>query len=158
MRRNKWFIAVNTQDDNVLSRIIEYGREKDSDYSSSDEITWDDCAFRHWSDNVSWNPTNLVSLISTKFPDLIFSMEYAGDDGTGKMFIHNGSIIYENEIWKNPPFPSITLLKKALLLKLKKSESKRLEEEKKKAAKELADKKAQIKQLEDKIKQIKASL
>ena len=147
---NKWCVTVDTDNQNTLSDIRRFGRNKDLDRVKT-EPTWDDCVFQHWSLQMKWNPIELVKIISVEFPVNVFSVEYNGDFGVGRIFILNGKAINANDVWLTPPFPSVALVKKSFDVQAER-EALKLKEMKDKIA---AEKEAKIKSLEEELRKLK---
>jgi hypothetical protein len=148
---NRWRIDVNTNDENTIQEIKDFGVSKDNDKTT----TWYGFAFRKWCEHTKWDPVDLLISISKNFPKLIFSAAYSGDYGTGKVFIFNGKTIEASEIWINPPFPNLVLLRKSLVSKEKRDAAKKLAENQAREAKEIAAKEARIKALESELEALK---
>lgn len=150
---NKWRIDVAVTDAHTVKCVLESGRELDP--SKSTKPTWDEFAFRKWSEHTKWDPCDLLLLLSKQYPNLIFSAQYSGDYGTGKIFFFNGEDIEACEIWVPPAFPMLPLLKKALAAKKKRQAAQMVQLQKEAAEKAAAADRARIKALEDELKTLK---
>jgi|GEM_PF-6803332 hypothetical protein len=143
---NKWYVAVNAFDAEVISRIKSVGRQLDVlDAGADADDHWDDFCFEKWSISSKYDPTPLIQKISKEFPSLIFSISYKGGYGTGKNFIYQGEEIEEKEVFPRPEFPFVSVLKKAIKAK----------NEKTLIAKEASAKQKRIKELEAELTALK---
>lgn len=152
---NRWYVDVNVTDQNTVEKIIEKGRQIDKEKFHSRSL-WDLFVFRKWCESTKWDPIDLLQAISLEFPLVMFSAQYYGDYGSGKIFISNGESIEEKDIWINPRFPTATTFKKAI--KAKKMRDKVLQEQReKKAAQEREVKRLkEIEETEKRLSELKA--
>lgn len=148
---NSWCIDAQADSEQVLN-IIDCGRS----FDRSGGIYWDEFCWRKWCEQTKWHPVELVRKISQKFSNIIFSVGYSGDYGSGKIYILNGRDIESDEVFPRPLFPSMTLLKKAIKQKDARDAQLRLQQEKERAAKQAEATQKRIRDLENELKTLKS--
>jgi len=147
---NRWLVDVNVTDQDTVNKIIEKGRQIDKGNEH-----WDSYVFRKWCESTKWDPTDLLVLISKEFPTVIFSANYRGDYGSGKIFIFNGEQIEEYEVWAHPSFPTTVKLKVALKNKKVRDKIQRERNEKRAAEEREASRRREIEATEKKLRELK---
>lgn len=114
---------------------------------SGDDSKIEQFMWNRWCNETKWWAPEFVQKLSQGL-DIVFKLEARGDDNF-TWFFHKGNILSENEVWERPPFPSRPLFKKRFeIAKVKRAETKRLQEENRAKAEKL--------NLEKKIAELKA--
>jgi hypothetical protein len=125
--------------------------KESGDNSKIEQFIWN-----RWSEETKWWAPEFVQKLSQNL-DIIFKLEARGDDNF-TWFFHKGNILSEDEVWERPPFPSRPLFKKRFeIAKVKRAETKRLQEEqsakaeKQRLQNEIATLKAKQEELQKKL-------
>jgi len=155
---NRWYIDVNTDDEDILNSIKDFGEKISSEVFFNGPSGWASFCFRTWSPSTKWYPDSLVSALSVEFSALIFSVNVDGDEGHGEVFFYQGKDIEENKVFPRPRFPSVTVLKKAIKDAAAKDLEAAVASEKAYLAKLVEDKQKTIKTLEAELKVVKNDL
>lgn len=148
---NKWRVTLSTNDKDIINNIINAGRQ--TTYNEK----WDSYALNKWTESSKWDPWDLICELSLNFPTVIFSVEYIGDNGSGKYFVLNGICLGESEIWTNPLFPTASLFNKRYKEKSAVQLARKTALEKAAAEKAAIDKQNRILEIEEELKRLKSS-
>jgi hypothetical protein len=148
---NRWCVDALATPEQII-KIINSGRLLDK----GADIAWDRFCWRKWSGSTKWDPIDLIRALSRKFPEIIFSVAYSGEYGSGKDFYLNAEDVVESAVIKRPAFPAMSTLKRAIKNKKKLQDLRTSQLEKERIANEIASNLKRIQNLEFELNALKS--